>query len=66
MMKHIQLISNILAAAALPFSVPDAKGAYVLHPQAPRSYRRSRSKYMPHQGVKECARRVRQMTKAAS
>jgi hypothetical protein len=27
---------------------------------------RSRSKYMPHQGSQECARRVRQMAKAAS
>lgn len=28
-------------------------------------YQPSRSKYLPHQGKRECARRVRQMAKAA-
>ena len=34
-------------------------------PRPVKPARASRSKYMPHQGKRECARRVRQMAKAA-
>ncbi len=32
--------------------------------RAPRTYARARSRYWPHQGERECARRVRQTAKA--
>lgn len=50
-----------LAALALLYPVVSH---WIAPGQPPRSYLRSRIRYMPHQGKQECARRVRQMQKA--
>lgn len=66
-MRSIYGLGFSAAAFAAMASLESLAGSVVTLPEAPSSgtpnhHRKiNRSKYMPHQGKRECARRVRQM-----
>ena len=77
MMARLMAAATALGNGKMPFSpaadlVGDSKsnerrkrasGSHPMHKQAVGSWRRSKAVWLPHQGARECARRVRQMAR---
>ncbi len=64
MLLNISIMSLISAMYASLARTAPASPYARLQPQAKKDHGRTRSRYMPHQGERECARRRRQMLKA--
>lgn len=59
MMMYVAIAAGLMGRVAPPLTTRPLKPTN--NKKGPKKARRSNSRYTPHQGPKECARRVRQM-----